>query len=177
MKKFDKDPQMYRPDIIHQEIMAALDSPLNKSGHMKIYVHTEANVLIEINPKTRIPRTYKRFSGLMVQLLHRLKIRSADGNDMLLKVVKNPVSGYLPAGSRSFGFSHKGSLFSPTHFASNLPDNAPIVLVFGAMASGSIDVADHPYIEQLVSISEYPLSGVVAVNRVLGAIENHWGIV
>jgi hypothetical protein len=29
----------------------------------------------------------------------------------------------------------------------------------------------------MVSISEYPLSGVVAVNRILGAIENHWGIV
>ena len=30
MKKLNKDPQMYRPDIIHQELMAVLDSPLNK---------------------------------------------------------------------------------------------------------------------------------------------------
>jgi hypothetical protein len=29
----------------------------------------------------------------------------------------------------------------------------------------------------MISISEYPLSGIVAVNRVLGAIEHHWGIV
>ena len=86
MKKLNKDPQQYRPDIAHQELMAALDSPLNKAGLVKVYVHTEKNVLIEINPKTRIPRTFKRFSGLMVQLLHKFKIRSADGNDMLLKV-------------------------------------------------------------------------------------------
>lgn len=38
-----------------------------------------------------------------VQLLHRLKIRSADGNDMLLKVVKNPMSRHLPAGTRCYG--------------------------------------------------------------------------
>jgi rRNA small subunit pseudouridine methyltransferase Nep1 len=62
--------------------MAALDSPLNKAGlmqvsryilainlthHSKVYIHTAKNVLIEVNPKTRIPRTFKRFSGLMGQ--------------------------------------------------------------------------------------------------------------
>jgi rRNA small subunit pseudouridine methyltransferase Nep1 len=103
MRKHNKDPQDYRPDIIHQELMAVLDSPLNKAGKVKCYVHTEKNVLIEINPKTRIPRTFKRFSGLMVQLLHRLKIRSADGRDMLLKVVKNPIARHLPAGARCYG--------------------------------------------------------------------------
>ena len=103
MRKHNKDPQDYRPDIIHQELMAVLDSPLNKAGKVKVYVHTEKNVMIEINPKTRIPRTFKRFSGLMVQLLHKLKIRSADGKDMLLKVVKNPISRHLPAGARCYG--------------------------------------------------------------------------
>ena len=83
--------------------MAVLDSPLNKCGKLKVYIHTEKNVLIEVNPKTRIPRTFKRFSGLMVQLLHRLKIRSSDGNDMLLKVVKNPISRHLPAGAKYYG--------------------------------------------------------------------------
>ena len=30
---------------------------------------------------------------------------------------------------------------------------------------------------ETISISEYPLSGVVALNRILGGIEHHWGIV
>ena len=42
-----------------------LDSPLNKAGLLQIYIHTAKNVLIEVNPKCRIPRTFKRFSGLM----------------------------------------------------------------------------------------------------------------
>lgn len=45
--------------------MAVLDSPLNKAGRMKLYVQTEKNVLIEVNPRCRIPRTFKRFSGLI----------------------------------------------------------------------------------------------------------------
>jgi rRNA small subunit pseudouridine methyltransferase Nep1 len=45
--------------------MTLLDSPLNKAGLMQVYVHTAQNVLIEINPQIRIPRTFKRFSGLM----------------------------------------------------------------------------------------------------------------
>jgi rRNA small subunit pseudouridine methyltransferase Nep1 len=146
MRKHNKDPQDYRPDIIHQELMAVLDSPLNKAGKVKCYVHTEKNVLIEINPKTRIPRTFKRFSGLMVQLLHRLKIRSADGKDMLLKVVKNPISRHLPAGARCYGFSHTGTLHNPTTWATNLPDKTPIVLVFGAQATRGIVAEDHPYV-------------------------------
>lgn len=65
MKRLHKDPQKYRPDILHQELMAVLDSPLNKAGKMSVYIHTEKNVLIEVNPKCRIPRTFKRFAGLM----------------------------------------------------------------------------------------------------------------
>jgi hypothetical protein len=40
-----------------------------------------------------------------------------------------------------------------------------------------INKDDHPYIHEMVSISQYPLSGVVAINRVIGAIENSWGII
>jgi hypothetical protein len=34
----------------------------------QVYIHTEKNVLIEINPQTRIPRTFKRFAGLIGKL-------------------------------------------------------------------------------------------------------------
>ena len=45
--------------------MALLDSPLNKAGKLQIFVHTQRNVLIEVHPQTRLPRTFSRFSGLM----------------------------------------------------------------------------------------------------------------
>eukprot|EP00461_Guttulinopsis_vulgaris_P004106 UN04107 len=73
LNKLKKDAADYRPDILHQCLLSLLDSPLNKAGHLRVYIETTSKVLIEVNPQTRIPRTFKRFSGLMVQLLRDLK--------------------------------------------------------------------------------------------------------
>ena len=73
LRKKGKDISDYRPDITHQCLLTLLDSPLNKAGRLQVYIHTGKNVLIEVNPQTRIPRTFARFSGLMVQLSLPLK--------------------------------------------------------------------------------------------------------
>jgi len=179
-RKYKKNPADYRPDICHQELLSLLDSPLNKAGCLQVYIKTDKKVLIEVSPNIRIPRTYKRFSGLMVQLLHKLKIKAAgDGGKVLLKVIKNPFSQYLPAGAHVYGMSCKGTLYAPSALATNLiPDDGnQVCFIIGAMATGHITIEDHPYIEKMMSISEYPLSGASAINRILGAIEAHWGIV
>ena len=64
-KKHGRDPSEHRPDIVHQVLLALMDSPLNKAGHLHVLMLTKKNVLIEISPHTRIPRTFKRFCGLM----------------------------------------------------------------------------------------------------------------
>ena len=40
---------------------------------------------VQINPQVRLPRTFKRFCGLLVQLLQKLSIRATNGPDKLLK--------------------------------------------------------------------------------------------
>lgn len=182
-KKLKRDPKDFRPDIAHQELLALIDSPLNKAGCLQVYIRTSKNVLIEVNPAIRIPRTYKRFSGLIVQLLHKMKIKAGNTSTTLMKVVKNPFSMHLPPGTRVYGMSCQGTLYSPNGLATALvpseptPDLPPICFVIGAMASGHISIEDHPYIEKMISVSEYPLSGAAAISRILGGIENHWGIV
>lgn len=64
-RKAGRDPAESRPDITHQLLLALLDSPLNKAGLLQIYIQTKKNVLIEVSPHLRIPRTFKRFAGLM----------------------------------------------------------------------------------------------------------------
>lgn len=182
-KKLKKNPNDFRPDILHQELLALLDSPLNKAGMLKVYIHTTKKVLIEVNPSIRIPRTYKRFAGLMVQLLHKFKIKAANESTALLKVIKNPFSQHLPPGTRCYGFSCQGTLYSPIQLAKTLvplePTDKvpPTCLIIGAMSTGHITIEDHPYIEKMVSISSYPLSGASALSRVCGGIEHHWNIV
>ncbi|KAJ2684153.1 18S rRNA pseudouridine methyltransferase, partial [Coemansia spiralis] len=90
LAKMKRDIAESRPDITHQCLLTLLDSPLNKTGRLQVYIHTTSDVLIEISPQVRIPRTFKRFAGLMVQLLHKLSIRSVNGHERLLKVIKNP---------------------------------------------------------------------------------------
>lgn len=182
-KKLKRDPKEFRPDICHQELLALIDSPLNKAGCLQVYLRTKKNVLIEVNPAIRIPRTYKRFSGLIVQLLHKMKIKAGTTSTTLMKVIKNPFSQHLPAGAHVYGMSCEGTLYSPNGLATALvePDpsaeHPPVCFVIGAMAAGHITVEDHPYIEKMISVSEYPLSGAAAISRILGGIENHWGIV
>lgn len=89
-----------RPDITHQCLLALMDSPLNKAGHLAVYIRTVRGVLIRVHPDTRIPRTSKRFAGLMVELLHKLKVRATGGSTPLLQVVANPITSHLPVGCR-----------------------------------------------------------------------------
>jgi rRNA small subunit pseudouridine methyltransferase Nep1 len=138
LKKLNKTPSHYRPDIIHRSLLACLDSPLNKAGHLQIYIQTTQNVLIEVSPHIRIPRTFKRFAGLMVQLLHKLKIRSSDAGEVLLKVIKNPVTAHLPADAIKLGTSKEGDLVNMRELAGGLPDDKPVVFCMGAHAHGNV---------------------------------------
>jgi hypothetical protein len=42
-----------------------------------------------------------------VQLLHKLSIRSADGPEKLLRVIKNPITDHLPPNCRKIGTWHR----------------------------------------------------------------------
>lgn len=103
LKKLGKPLTEARPDITHSCLLSLLDSPLNKAGLLQVYIHTKSNVLIQVNPHVRIPRTFRRFSGLMIQLLHKLSIRAVNGSEKLLKVIKNPITDHLPLPSRKYG--------------------------------------------------------------------------
>jgi rRNA small subunit pseudouridine methyltransferase Nep1 len=63
-----------RPDIIHTTLLTVLGSPLCKENLMQIYVHTRENYVIEVDPSTRLPKAYSRFTGLMSQLFEAGKV-------------------------------------------------------------------------------------------------------
>ena len=177
-KKMKRDFKLSRPDITHQVLLALLDSPLNKSGYLQVYIHTEKNVLIQVSPHIRIPRTFKRFCGLMIQLLDKMKIRAHNGGGkgdgkVLLKVIKNPISRHLPSGCRKIGTSVDGKLIDPADLVASLDQEEPVVFVFGAHSHGPVEV---DYIEESVSFSKFPLSAACAIGKLLNAYERQRGI-
>lgn len=65
LRKHGRDFSTARPDITHQCLLMLMDSPLNRAGLLQVFIRTANNVLIEINPQTRIPRTFSRFAGVV----------------------------------------------------------------------------------------------------------------
>ncbi|KAF8681575.1 Nep1 protein [Rhizoctonia solani] len=164
LAKTGRDIADARPDITHQCLLTLLDSPLNKAGRLQVYVHTAKGVLIEINPHVRIPRTFKRFSGLMVQLLHRLSIRGVNGSEKLLKVIKNPVTDHFPTNTYKITLSGDSQTVKLSNYLPTLPETHSIAVFVGAMARGKDDFAD-AIVDEKISISDYALSASVACGK------------
>jgi len=176
LAKTGRDIADARPDITHQCLLTLLDSPLNKAGLLQVYIHTAKGVLIEVNPHVRIPRTFKRFSGLMVQLLHKLSIRGVNGPEKLLKVIKNPVSDHLPVNTIKLTLSGDAPTVRLSKYLPTLPETHSVAVFVGAMARGRDDFADH-VVDEKISISDYPLSASVACGKFCCALEELWDIV
>ncbi|KAG2599881.1 ribosomal RNA small subunit methyltransferase nep-1-like [Panicum virgatum] len=175
LRKQNRNPADYRPDIIHQALLAIFDSPLTKAGRLQaVYVRTEKGVLFEIKPHVRMPRTFKRFCGLMSQLLQKLSITAVGKREKLLNVVKNPVTRCLPVGARKIGLSFSAeksvNLFD---YVAKSSDDEPLVFVVGAMAHGKID---KEYTDDYIQICNYPLSAACCLNRICSALEQKWNI-
>lgn len=180
IQKSGKDFAQFRPDIVHDCLKTLLDSPLNKAGKLQIYIHTSMNVLIEVNPSLRIPRTYKRFAGLMAELIDKHKIRAANSRDILMKVIANPISQYLPAGGRKIALSVNGKMKSCPEFASDVKDlSVPVTVSIGAVSTGEPSEEENfgaEYCEEKLAISNYGLSAAVCCSKICDAFEQAWGI-
>lgn len=133
-------------------------------------------MLIEVSPTVRIPRTFKRFAGLMVQLLHRLSIRSTNSQEKLLRVIKNPITDHLPPNCRKVTLSFEAPVVRVNNYIESLGENESICVFVGAMAKGRDDFADS-FKDDAISISNYSLSASVACSKFCHACEDSWGVI
>ncbi|XP_037466426.1 ribosomal RNA small subunit methyltransferase nep-1-like [Triticum dicoccoides] len=175
LRKHNRNPADYRPDIIYQALLAIFDSPLTKAGRLQaVYVRTEKGVLFEVKPNVRLPRTCKRFCGLMSELLQKLSITAVGRREKLLNVIKNPVTQYLPVGSRKIGLSYSADKsVNLNDYVAEASDDEALVFVVGAMAHGKIDGA---YTDDYIQISSYPLSAAWCLGKICTALEQKWDI-
>lgn len=175
LRRNNRNPGDYRPDILHQALLAIFDSRIAKAGRLKVvYVKTEKGLLIEIKPYVRLPRTQKRFYGVMLQLLQKLSITAAGKREKLFRVIKNPVTQYLPANSRKMGFSHSSDkLVKVRNYLDAVKDDVDLVFVVGAMAHGKIDT---DYTDDLLAISEYQLSASCCIADICKDLADRWNV-
>ncbi|XP_071723646.1 uncharacterized protein [Rutidosis leptorrhynchoides] len=175
LKRNQKNPADYRPDICHQALLSILDSTIAKAGRLRaVYVKTQQGNLIEVKPHVRIPRTFKRFSGLMLQLLQKLSITAVGKREKLLRMIKNPVTQYLPPNSRKIGFSFSSEkLVKIRNYVDTVGSNTDLVFVVGAMAHGKVET---DYTDDFIAISSYPLSAAFCITSICLALADKWDI-
>ncbi len=66
--------KMGRPDIVHNVLLQIIETPLNWEGGLRVFVHTQDDYVISINPKIRLPKNYVRFVGLIEQLFAQKRV-------------------------------------------------------------------------------------------------------
>lgn len=199
LKKTGREANDARPDITHQCLLALMDSPLNKAGRLKVYIRTAKNVLIDVHPQTRVPRTIRRFSGLMAELLEKFKVRGTSGSTPLLRVIRNPITSHLPVGTRKIvcTYNTENVVDMREHAAKMVAlaaqgeedkeklergeqidvdddsETVNVLYVIGAMAHGKVT---EDWADDYICVSEYPLSAATVCSRLTYTYECLFGI-
>ena len=103
----------------------------------------------------------------------KLKVRSSENSEILMKVIKNPITDYLPANCQIISTCEKSRLLNTNDFVKALDKSKPVAMVIGAMSQGDLDI---DYANDSISVSAYPLSASVVCSKVCCAFEDIWGI-
>ena len=112
----------------------------------------------------------------MVQLLHRLSIRSVNSQEKLLKVIQNPITDHLPPNCRKVTLSFDAPLVKVSDYIGTLDHKESICVFVGAMAKGTDNFADQ-FVDEKIAISNWSLSASVACSKFCHAAEDVWGII
>lgn len=72
-----------RPDIVHFALLICLESRAAAAGRVRPWVHTRDDLLVTIDPETRLPKQLDRFTGLMRQLLSAGRV-GPEGRDLMV---------------------------------------------------------------------------------------------
>jgi len=111
MRKYGISMRRGRPDIIHFFLMVSMESILNKTGNLRIYIHTRNNEIIFIKPETRIIKNYGRFKGLMVKLFNEGRVPP---DNPLIYIKRQSLKSFLRRlNAKKILFTRKGKLMMP----------------------------------------------------------------
>ncbi|MFN3621315.1 MAG: ribosome biogenesis protein [Nitrososphaerales archaeon] len=151
-----------RPDLVHQAVLAVTGTPAYLKGEVKLYIHTYANLVLEVVEGTRLPKSYFRFQGLIEKVLSR------EEREKLIRVEEMGFKELLDHINADIviGFSRRGVLMKPEEWVSKYVKEKTI-LAIGGFPRGifSQEVLNH--LHAIISIHEMPLESHVVLARVI----------
>ncbi|MDG7015937.1 MAG: ribosome biogenesis protein [Nitrososphaerota archaeon] len=156
-----------RPDLVHATLLSISGAPLYTEGMVKVYVHAFGDVVIEVREKTRIPKSYFRFRGLMEQALAErpktglLKVWTTDFRELIRQIGSDSV----------IGLSTRGRSVSMEELAAMVSAAKNPTVVIGGFAHGHFSTKATEAMDELVRIHERQLDAHVVASRVLYEVE------
>lgn len=166
MRKLEDSERRGRPDIVHVCMLTALDTPLNREGYLNFCVHTRNDKIINIDPSTRIPRSYNRFIGLMEQLF---LIGNVPPEENLIELSEMSLEEKLDEirPKKTLAFSCDGKKRNRKSIFEETKIEEDICVIIGGFSHGDFlsDVAKLS--DEFVSIYPDPLDAVTVVTHVI----------
>lgn len=177
MKSLPMREKRGRPDILHVTLLEALSSPLNLEGKLKIYVHTILNKLIHVDSKVRIPRDYRRFIGLIEQLLVEGRVPPSSHRP-LLYVEEGDLASLLQEiePETTILMWEKGEKVRLVDFFRKISGRKVAVIV-GGFPHGDFSHETFKLADYKISIYPRPLETWCVVSRIISAFELLEGII
>jgi rRNA small subunit pseudouridine methyltransferase Nep1 len=168
MKKLKDNTKRGRPDIVHFALMEALSTPLFLSNRMRVYVHTINDRIIAIADNLRIPKSYFRFEGLMVNLFRDRSVKSDEGA-VLMELADGTFTDLLRsiAAERVVGLSTTGVRSTAEKVACICADVENCAFVVGGFPRGRFAESTTRQLGPVYSISEIGLEAHVVIARLV----------
>jgi rRNA small subunit pseudouridine methyltransferase Nep1 len=157
-----------RPDLVHVALLGVTGTPLYLDGSVKVFVHTNQDVVLELAEKTRVPKSYFRFRGLVEKLLSEMsdeglvKAYGVGIRELLRKTV---------SADRTFGLSVQGRQTRLEELARMAVKAKNPCVIVGGFPHGHFSQETLAVLDELVRIHERPLEAHVVASRVVYEVE------
>jgi rRNA small subunit pseudouridine methyltransferase Nep1 len=157
-----------RPDLVHVALLSVTGTPLYLEGRVRLFVHTYPDLVVELAEKTRIPKNYLRFRGLMEKALVErprgglIRTYSAGVDELVRK--KN-------GSDLVIGLSVQGMQADARLVASRVASAKNPCVVVGGFPHGHFSKEVLASVDELVRIDSRPLEAHVVASRVVYEIE------
>jgi rRNA small subunit pseudouridine methyltransferase Nep1 len=176
MKGMDGWDRRGRPDIAFISLLNLMESPLNKAGLLRVFVHTNQDYIISIDPRTKLPRNYARFCGLLEQLFEEGKVPPR--GKPLMTLAKGSLLELMEqlSPSKKFLFTEKGRKWKLESFSKKLAEEERPLIIIGGFQRGEFSKSELELADEKVSVYKEPLDAWVVSSMVVHEVGRHLGL-
>lgn len=157
-----------RPDLVHAVLLNVTGTPLFLDGMLRVFVHTSADVVLEVGDGTRMPKSYLRFRGVAEKLLVE---KPREG---LVKAYDEDFAGLIRRVVRPdlvVGLSTQGRQTTPEKLAETLVAAKNPCVVVGGFPHGHFAPKTLLEMDELARVHSRPLEAHVVAARVVYEVE------